>query len=439
MLYESLFYDKAVNHIFSPEQTVQYLLTFEANLALAQAQEGFIPKEYAQIIAECCTVKAIDVPALVAQVGLGGNVTIPLVKQLTVLVKQKSPEAAKFVHYGATSQDVIDTAQMLQAQASIVLMQERLAVIIAQLYELAYAHRHTVMIGRSFMQQARPITFGLKVVTWLDGLVRAKERLAQLSFYVQLGGAVGTLASMPDKGQAIAQSLASLLGLSYHPVVWHTQRDLLAQIATTVGLLSGSLGKIAKDISLLMQTEIAEVFEPSAQGKGGSSTMPHKRNPVSCIAILANAQRVPALVSTLLQAQLQDHERATGAWHTEWETLAQILQLCAGSLAQTQVMTQNLEVNTSQMLRNIEATQGLIFAENVSLALAEQLGKAEAHEQVEQWCKLAQAEGVHLKTMVARQQLLTPEQLEQLFNPVNALGFAVTMVESYCNKSQTAS
>jgi 3-carboxy-cis,cis-muconate cycloisomerase len=218
---------------------------------------------------------------------LGGNIAIPLVKQLTAVVKAENADASKFVHFGATSQDVIDTAMMLQSKEAIHLILPLLTQSIEQLKVLALAHQDTFLIGRSFMQQARPISFDYKVAIWIDSLQRAKQRLESLKYYIQLGGAVGTLASMPQKGIAIAQRMAANMGLEYHPISWHTQRDFVIEIAAALGILSGSLGKIAKDVSLLMQTEIAEVFEPAGKGKGGSSTMPHKRNPVSSIAILS--------------------------------------------------------------------------------------------------------------------------------------------------------
>jgi 3-carboxy-cis,cis-muconate cycloisomerase len=392
-LFQTLFYDNRISELYTSEKSIQYLLDFEAHLAKAQAECQFIPSQFSEIIAHCCKVEKIDISQIAIQVGLGGNIAIPLVKQLTAVVKAENADASKFVHFGATSQDVIDTAMMLQSKEAIHLMLPLLTQSIEQLKVLALAHQDTFLIGRSFMQQARPISFDYKVAIWIDSLQRAKQRLESLKYYLQLGGAVGTLASMPQKGIAIAQRMAANMGLEYHPISWHTQRDFVIEIASALGILSGSLGKIAKDVSLLMQTEIAEVFEPAGKGKGGSSTMPHKRNPVSSIAILANAQRVPNLIATLLSAQIQDHERATGTWHAEWETLAQVVQLTAGSVRQMSILTNGLEVNPDKMLANLEITQGLIYAENLSFALAETLGKSEAHEMVEELCQEATAKG----------------------------------------------
>lgn len=287
------------------------------------------------------------------------------------------------------------------------------------------------------MQQAKPITFGFKVATWLDGLLRSKKRLKNLlnnHFTLQLGGAVGNLGSMPEKGTAVMQSMSAILNLKDPSVSWHTQRDRFVEIATTLGILVGTISKIAKDISLMMQTEIAEVFEPSGAGKGGSSTMPHKRNPVSCIAILATAQRLPPLASTMLAAMTQDHERATGAWHAEWETLSDIVKLSGGAVLQAVEMTNGLEVNAAQMLKNMDCTEGLIFAENVSLALSPKIGKAAAHHVVEEACKTCVSTKKHLKTVLKADKItlenLSPKELNACFDPKNSLGLCATFIDN---------
>lgn len=421
-LYQNIFYSGAVNDLFTDEATVTYLLQFEAALAQAQAQHKLIPDNAAQVISECCKVENIDIKKLIADAGLGGNVNIPLIKQLTAVVKTKDEEASKYVHFGATSQDVIDTASMLQTRDALKIIYPELQKLISQLTILSAAHQQTQMIGRSFMQHARPITFGFKVSTWLDGLLRSEKRVEQLfseNFVLQLGGAVGNLSSMGNKGEAVAESMAKILGLTNPKIAWHTQRDGFVEIATTLGILTGSISKIARDISLLMQTEIAEVFEPSGVGKGGSSTMPHKRNPVSSIAILANAQRIPNLVATMLSCMTQDHERATGAWHAEWETLTDIIKLSAGVVRQAVIMTDGLEIDKIQMLKNIEATKGLIFAENLSLALSEKIGKSEAHHLVEVLCKETLATGIHLKEIASSNETVSKyfskAEIQQLF------------------------
>jgi 3-carboxy-cis,cis-muconate cycloisomerase len=442
-LYENYFYAKEINAFFTDEALIQAMLDFEAALATAQAHEGLIPTEAALAIEAQCHAQLIDFQQLRHDVALGGNACIPLIKQLTALVKSQNTEGGKFVHYGATSQDVIDTATVLQAKKALQLIDNQLITLIEQLTQLADTHRDTVMIGRSFMQLARPISFGLKVATWLDGIFRTKKKVEQLlseNFALQLGGAVGNLSSMGEKGMAVAAKMTDILGLKLPLMPYHTQRDRFVEIASTLGILTGNLGKIAKDISLLMQTEISEVSEPSGVGKGGSSTMPHKRNPVSCIAILANAQRVPTLVSTMFASMIQDHERATGAWHAEWETLTDIIKLTGGALNQALVLTNGLEINVERMRQNLENTEGLIYAENISLALSEKIGKTEAHELVEKWCKKALEKGVHLKVFVSdKKEILehfTPSQLDDLFDPKNSLGLSNLLIDNVLNKNK---
>ncbi len=422
MLYQNFFYSPQADALFSDKATIGYMLQFESALAQAQAKHGMIPQACADIIYNNCVIENIDIQLLISQVGLGGNACIPLVKQLTNVVKKQNTEAAGYVHFGATSQDVIDTATILQAKDAIILIQKDLDKVINQLQILSENHQKTLMIGRSFMQQARPITFGYKVDTWIDGLTRAKERIERIlqdCFVVQLGGAVGNKSAFGEYGDNISESLATILQLKNSKLSWHTQRDRIVEIASVLGILIGSISKIAKDISLLMQTEIGEVFESSEEGKGGSSTMPHKRNPVACIAILANAQRIPNLVATMLSCMTQDHERATGQWHAEWETFSQIIQLTGGALHQAVNLTNGLEVNILNMSKNMEATNGLIYAESVSLALSKFIGKSEAHQFVEKNCREAVRQGVHLKEYLSSQEIIkkyfSKEVFEKLF------------------------
>lgn len=436
-LFESLFYKAEVNAVFSAEAYLSATLRFEAALAQAQAEEGMIPQAAADTITLCCTLDHIDIPGLIPAIGLAGNPNIPLVKQLTAAVKKINAEASKYVHLGATSQDVIDTALMLQVKAALILIQKDLGQLINQLQQLAETHRHSIMAGRSFLQHARPITFGYKIATWMDGLIRSAQRIDQVlqhNLVLQFGGAVGTLAGFGDKALPVASSLARKLDLALPPISWHTQRDRLLEVASTLGILTGNLGKIAKDISLLMQTEVAEVFEPSGAGKGGSSTMPHKRNPVGCVAILAAAQRSPGLLSTLFQSLPQDHERATGLWHAEWLPLTELCKITAGALQQALSMTNGLEVDTQRMLHSLELTNGLIYAENLSLALADKMGKAAAHEYVEGLCKQVAPTQTHLKILATADPIvskyLNSSDIDQLFDPANALGDCDRLIDA---------
>ena len=434
-LYQSIFYSEKVNNLFSDEAIISYMLRFEGELAKAQAKHNVIPVAAAETIEECCKVENINKEQLIADAGLGGNVNIPLVKQLTAVVKQKDAEAGKYVHIGATSQDVIDTAMMLQARDAVSIIEEELKQLVKQLVLLVEEHRNTVMIGRSFMQHARPITFAYKVAGWLDALLRSQkaiEELLQQGFFLQLGGAVGTLSGMHEQGLQVCETMSELLALSNPSKPWHTERDRFVTIASTLGILAGNLGKIAKDISLLMQTEIAEVFEPSAKGKGGSSTMPHKRNPVGCIAILANATRIPGLVATMFSCMTHDHERATGSWHAEWETFSDIIKLTAGAVSKAVELTNGLEVDVQRMLANLEMTNGLIYAENISMALADKIGKADAHRLIEQCCAEAVSKGVHLKDVIIMNKVISKElsmvKIEEQFDSFKSVGLSSSYI-----------
>ncbi len=417
-LYQNFFYSPPIDALFTNEATIGYMLQFESALAQAQAKHGMIPQNVADIISENCVIENIDIQLLISAFGLGGNACIPLVKQLTNAVKKQNVEASVYIHFGATSQDVIDTATMLQTKEAVIIIKNDLEKVIYQLQILSEKHQQTPMIGRTFLQQARPITFGFKVDTWLDGLNRSKERIERVledNFVVQLGGAVGDKSAFGENGTNISETLASILNLENSKISWHTQRDRIVEISTTMGILTGTISKIAKDISLMMQTEIAEVFESSEEGKGGSSTMPHKRNPVSSIAILANAQRIPNLVATMLSCMTQDHERATGQWHAEWETFNQIIQLTGGAIHQAVKLTNELEVSELNMLKNLEVTNGLIYAESVSLALSKFIGKNEAHHFVEKSCQEAIKQGIHLKKYLRNQPIIQKFLVEEVF------------------------
>ncbi|MBD0286830.1 MAG: 3-carboxy-cis,cis-muconate cycloisomerase [Flavisolibacter sp.] len=446
MLYERIFYNENVSRLYTDEATISYLLRFENALAEAQAKHGLILDEAASVIAECCRVENINIEQLIHDAAFGGNAAIPLIKQLIAVVKQKNAEAAKWVHFGATSQDMIDTAMMLQTKDAFHIILEDLRQLNRQLVTLIKEHRKTVMIGRSFMQQARPITFGYKVAGWLESLLRSLkegEELLQKGFVLQMGGAVGTLSGMNEKGLQVSETMSDFLHLTCPAKPWHTQRDYVVRIATSLGILTGNIGKIAKDISLLMQTEIAEVLEPVEEGKGGSSTMPHKRNPVGSIAILANAARVPALVSTMLSCMVQDHERATGLWHAEWEILSSIVQLTAGCVRKAIEVTNGLEVRKEQMLRNLELTNGQIYAENVSLALAEKIGKEHAHQRIEKYCQEARENNLHLKEVLLSKQditaLLSAVQINHLFEPAASIGLSNEMIKQVLHEDIVAS
>ncbi len=289
-LFDDLFRYKPIQSIFSESGTIQSLLQFEAALAAAEAKVGVIPEIDAKAIAAACRAELFRVEEIASQAALAGNIVIPMVKQLTEAVANENKDAARFVHWGATSQDAIDTAMVLQLRRALTIMEQDLARLVTALAELAEKHRRTPVVARTWLQQALPTTFGLIAAGWLDAILRHRARLSELrarDLVLQFGGAVGTLAALSGRGPQVAQALAEELQLPLPAMAWHAHRDRLAEIAAALGLCVGTLGKIARDISLHAQTEIAELAEPAGEGRGGSSTMPHKRNPVACAAVLA--------------------------------------------------------------------------------------------------------------------------------------------------------
>jgi 3-carboxy-cis,cis-muconate cycloisomerase len=435
-LIAAMFSTDPMRQLFSDRSTIQHMLDFEAALACAEAVHGVIPKEAVVPIIAACDVAQMDLEALAQAAADAGNLAIPLVKQLTARVAQGDADAAKYVHWGATSQDVIDTGLVLQLRDALQQIDGDLAQLTSALAQLAAVHQATPLVGRTWLQHALPITFGLKVAGWLDALLRHRQRLDQFRprlLVLQFGGAAGTLASLGPQASAVAGTLATGLGLNLPDMPWHSQRDRVTEAATVLGLLSGSLGKMARDISLQMQTEVAEVAEPSAPGRGGSSTMPHKQNPVGCAAALAAAVRVPGLVATMLAAMVQEHERALGGWQAEWDTLPQIVQLTAGALRQMRQVAQGLAVDIDRMRINLDLTHGLIMAEAVSLALGAKMGRLQAHQLVQQACRSAVASGRDLREVLAENAKvsaeLAPAELERLFEPTAYLGAAPLFVE----------
>jgi len=422
--------------IFGDQVRIQRMLDVEAALARVQAQLGVIPVAAGEAIAAACDASQIDIPALAIAANLVGNHAIPLVKQLTALVAKSNVEAAKYVHWGATSQDIIDTGLVLQLRDALTHIETDLQQLGDLLANFAEQHRATPMAGRTWMQQALPITLGLKAATWLDALQRHRTRINELKprlLVLQFGGAAGTLASLGDAGLRTAQALAAELGLTLPTLPWHATRDRVVELSTILGAMTGSLAKMVRDISLLAQTEIAELAEPSVAGRGGSSAMPHKRNPVACAAVLAAGTRMPGLVATMLSAMPQENERALGGWQAEWECLPQIVQLSGAALAQMMHMMAGLQVDAARMRANLDATQGLIMAEAVTLALAQTLGRSGAYDLVERACQQAVMEKQHLRDVLARQSdvsaILGPEKLETLFDPLRYTGQAQTFVE----------
>jgi 3-carboxy-cis,cis-muconate cycloisomerase len=373
----------------------------------------------------------VDVAELDEQTRRAGNLAIPFVRQLTAAVRSRDEEATRTIHLGATSQDVLDTALVLQIGQGLKLIDASLRDLDEHLARLAHAHAGTVLTGRTWLQAGPPVTLGLKIAGWLAALRRHRRRLESVGVRVlvlQFGGAVGTLAALSDKGMAVSAVLAQKLNLHEPELPWHTHRDNLVEVAAVLGILVGTLGKIARDVSLLMQTEVAEVFEPAEEGRGGSSTMPHKRNPVACSVVLSAATRVPGLVATLLTAMVQEHERGLGNWQAEWETLPEIFRLTAAALDRTLEIARGMRVDPAKMAANLRASLGLPMAEAVSAALAARIGRERAHDLVQRASQTAVATGRHLREILEEnaeiQEHLNASDIEGLMDPGNYLGSA---------------
>jgi 3-carboxy-cis,cis-muconate cycloisomerase len=340
------------------------------------------------------------------------------------------------VHWGATSQDVIDTASMLTLRAAIDALLADIDRAIAGFAGLARKHRDTPVVARTWLQHALPMPFGLKLAEYAAALHRSRTRLQRLrsdGLALQFGGAAGTLAALGDKGLPVAEKLAQELALTLPDAPWHSHRDRIAEAASVFAILAGTCGKIARDVQLMMQTDVAEAFEPSGQGRGGSSTMPHKRNPVAAATALAAATMAPNLAATIFAAQVGDHERSAGPWHAEWPTLPMLQLVTSGALAAIVDIAEGLEVDAARMRVNLGATNGLIMAEAVTMALAEKIGKSEAHHLVETASKKAVADRKDLRDVLASDAQVTAhlsaDRLTKLFEPMAYQGASQAMID----------
>jgi 3-carboxy-cis,cis-muconate cycloisomerase len=415
---------------------LQHMLDFEAALARAEAAAGVIPASAAAPIAKACKASSFDLADLAEAAIRSGNLAIPLVKALTANVAKADADAARYVHWGATSQDVIDTAGMLTLCATIDALLPDLDRAIAGFAKLARQHRNTAAVARTWLQHALPMPFGLKLAEYAAALHRSRTRLQRLrneGLALQFGGAAGTLAALGDRGMVVAEKLAQELKLPLPDAPWHTHRDRIAEAASGFAILAGTCGKIARDISLMMQTDVAEAFEPSGEGRGGSSTMPHKRNPVAAATALAAATMAPNLAATIFAAQVQDHERSAGPWQAEWPTLPSLLLVTSGALSATVDIAEGLQVDVARMRANLDATGGLVMAEAVTMALAEKVGKSEAHHLVEAASKKAVNEKKGLRDALTRDPKVTThlsaDKLAKLFEPMAYQGASQALID----------
>ena len=430
----ALYGTDAMRAAFGEHAFLQRMLDVEAALARAQARLGIVPPAAAEAITAAARADRLDLTALAAATRNTGYPVVGLVRQLSALA---GPEAGRWTHWGATTQDIMDTALVLQMREGLDLLGADLSRLLDALARLARTHRDTAMAGRTHLQHALPVTFGYKVAVWLSPLITMRERLEAMRprvLRVQFGGAAGTLASLgAEQGLKVQAELAKELGLSVPDITWHVARDGIAEAVCWLGLLCGALSKMATDVMLLMQTEVAEVSEPYQQGRGGSSTMPQKRNPIACEYVLAQSRGVHALVPQVLAAMAQDLERGTGPWQAEPLAVPQAFLLAHGALSQALAIAEGLVVDAVRMRRNLDVTGGLIVAEAVMMGLAPALGRGEAHHVVNKACDVALAEGIPLTEALLRDQKVAAKlpraEIERLTDPAGYLGAAGAFVD----------
>jgi 3-carboxy-cis,cis-muconate cycloisomerase len=431
-IFRDAFGSAAMRAVFSDAATIARYVEVEVALAAAEASVGVIPKEAAATIERLARADAIDVAKLKAETDLVGYPIVGVVHQLA----KQCGEAGRYIHWGATTQDIMDTATVLQIKDALALVEADLAALDTALAGLAKKHRDTVMAGRTHLQHALPVTFGYKAAVWRGMIVRHRQRLEELRPRVLVGqfaGAAGTLASLGDKGLAVHDALMAELGLGRPPTPWHVARDGVTETVSLLALVAGTLAKIATDVMLLMQTEVGEAFEPFVPGRGSSSTMPQKRNPIACELILAAAKIVRQHAGLMLDAMAADHERATGPWQLEWLAIPEAFIATGGALHQARFMLEGLIVDAGRMRRNLDLTGGLIVAEAVMMALAEHTGRQDAHDIVYGACRTALDKGSTLLDELARVPEVTrhldKKRLAELTDPTNYLGSAPAMVD----------
>ncbi len=434
--------------VMSDSRLLRHMATFEGALAAAQADAGLVPRAVADVIGAVADGLTFDEQSLFAEALKGGTLAIPFVKALTAAVRAKDEAAAPSVHFGATSQDVIDSALVLQLGEALALIDADMTRLADAAAVLARTHAKSAMLGRTLLQPATPITFGLKAAQWLCAIAESRTRLrlqAGQALVAQLGGAAGTLGSLGSHGAATARHLTTRLAsmnayaparastCEGTPLPWHTRRGGLLALASELAIATGIAGKIARDVALMMQFELGETFEPAEAGRGGSSAMPHKRNPVRCMLTVAAAVRTPGLMGTLLSGMVQEHERALGGWQSEWGALPELLKLTAGALANMADTLAGLQVDTARMRANFDALNGLPMTEMLSLALAPHLGRAEAFALVEKAARDVGATGKSLAEVIKANpaaSVLSGAEIDAILDPLNALGATPEFIDS---------
>jgi 3-carboxy-cis,cis-muconate cycloisomerase len=432
ILFRDAFGTPRMREVFSDISLISRYVEVEVALAKAEARCGVIPREAAAEIARRADALALDFDRLRRETDVVGYPILPLVHQLA----EQCGEAGRYVHWGATTQDIMDTAVILQVRDGLAIIEQDIAALREILANLSRRYRDTPMVGRTHLQQALPVTFGYKTAIWLAMFDRHAERLVQLKPRVlvgQFGGAAGTLASLGDKGFAVQQALCEELGLGVPVSSWHVARDGLAEVVNFFGLVTGSLGKIALDVMMMASTEFAELYEPFVKGRGASSTMPQKRNPISSELMLAACKAVRQHAGLMLDAMVQDFERATGPWHAEWIAIPESFVLTAGSLHQAKFALGGLIVDEKKMAENLDISRGLIVAEAVMMGLAPEIGRQEAHDVVYDACRVANENGISLADALSANQQVSGRidraTIDWLTSPGNYLGLAPEMVD----------
>ena len=432
LLFRDAFGTPAIREVFSDVRLISRYAEIEVALARAEARCGVIPAEAAEEIAKRTDVAALDFELLRRETDIVGYPILPLVHQMT----RQCGEAGRYVHWGATTQDIMDTAVVLQLRDGLAIIEADIAALRGILADMSTRYRDTPMAGRTHLQQALPVTFGYKTAIWLSMFDRHAERLAQLKPRVLVGqfaGAAGTLASLGDKGLEVQQALCEELGLGVPVATWHVARDGFAEAVNFLALVTGSLGKIALDIMIMASTEFGELFEPFVKGRGASSTMPQKRNPISSELMLAGSKAVRQNAGLMLDAMVQDFERATGPWHAEWMAIPESFVLTAGALHQAKFALAGLVVDEKAMAKNLSISRGLIVAEAVMMGLAPQIGRQEAHDVVYDACRRAHERNITLADALAADPQVMDRidraTIDRLTSPENYLGLAPDMVD----------
>lgn len=432
-IFQGIFGTEAMRQVWSDENRTAQYVAIERALAIVQGRLGLIPQEAADEIVSHCEIGQIDMARLREQTERIGYPILGVVTQINQLCRDGLGE---YVHWGATTQDITDTATVLQIRQALTLVDDELAAIADAMAKLAREHRLTPIIGRSNLQQAIPVTFGYKIAGLLSAVLRHRERISQLRERVLVGefaGAAGTLASLQTGAMETQAALCAELGLGQPVIAWHTIRDNIAEVGAVLGLIGGTLGKLSMDVKLMMQTEVGEVYEPYHHGRGSSSTMPQKRNPISSCYIHAAISVVRQHAAALMDAMVADHERSTGPWEIEWIVLPEAFCLLAGALKQSRAVLEGLEVDPVAMRRNIDLTGGLVMSEAVMMGLGHHIGREHAHDLVYDLCRESLARRVPLLDLLAEHPEIKPHvdraALERMLDPANYLGQSGVMVD----------